>query len=304
MKILVHNYANSCSSQPMYLHECFSRVGLESSLWHPADPISVYDKLDSEKPDVLISSFNLMGKDLLAYLSENQNIKVILNITGCNQKALEDLEAVITKVYNLNCMFLLNEQHEVLDTLKSSCFNILNLPSCIDVFATKTPCPDYNLSAAIISNTRSPLFDSACEKHESYHTILLADNQDESSKEMDMIANTLNLTSIYDKYEKIVLVGDVNFTCSQVFFDSLARSRNVVVEPPEEQKELFNKVLSTLFHEEMDGYSPLDQKRDFQETIKEQAKKKHNAFSRCSTILKKMGNEEAAKVSLQISESI
>lgn len=297
MKILVHNYANSCSSQPMYLHECFSRVGLESSLWHPADPTSAYDKLDLEKPDVLISSFNLLNKDLLTYLSENQNIKVILSITGCDQKALEDLETVITKTYNLNCMFLLNEQHEALDTLKPSCFNILNLPPCLDVFATKAPSPEYNVSAAIITNVKTPLFDSVCEKKESYHKILLADNDNGPPKSMDMIANTLNLTSIYEKYDSVVLVGDVNFTCSQVFFDSLVRSRNVVVESPEEQKELFNKVLSTLFHEE-------DGEQDFQETIKKQAKKKHNAFNRCATLLKKIGNEEAAKISLQISESM
>ena len=92
MKLLIQNYSNSCSSQPMYLNECLSRVGLDSKLWNLNEPTSVYDKLDSEKPDLILTSFQTMHQDLIAYISQNKQVKLVVDITGIDQNILNNLE--------------------------------------------------------------------------------------------------------------------------------------------------------------------------------------------------------------------
>ena len=105
MKLLIQNYSNSCSSQPMYLNECLSRVGLDSKLWNLNEPTSVYDKLDSEKPDLILTSFQTMHQDLIAYISQNKQVKLVVDITGIDQNILNNLE-VMVKNQDIDCPFL------------------------------------------------------------------------------------------------------------------------------------------------------------------------------------------------------
>ena len=104
------------------------------------------------------------------------------------------------------------------------------------------------------------------------------------------------MNSLYDKYEEVVLTGDVNFTCSQVFFDGFVKSKKLTVRVPDEQKELFNQVLASLFYEEEDEPNL--------ENIKHQITKHHSCFNRAAQLTKELGEEMVSKTLLGITEQL
>ena len=292
MKLLIQNYSNSCSNQPMYLNECLSRVGVDSKMWNLNEQISVYDKLDSERPDVLVTSFATIHQDIVSYLTNNTSIKLVVDITGIDQAILNNLDALL-KNQNIQCPFYTSQDYKFLTTVKCDSRKVVNLLPCYDIFATKTPTPDYNIQAAVVSNRLSEKFTETCKLYETYHKVVMADNPDAS---FDLQANILNMNSLYDKYEEVVLTGDVNFACSQVFFDGFVKAKKLTVKVPEEQQELFNQVLSTLFYEEEDEPSI--------DNIKSQIKKHHSCFNRAAQFAKELGQEEISKTLLEVVKQI
>ena len=276
----------------MYLNECLSRVGVDSKMWNLNEQISVYDKLDSERPDVLVTSFATIHQDIVSYLTNNTSIKLVVDITGIDQAILNNLDALL-KNQNIQCPFYTSQDYKFLTTVKCDSRKVVNLLPCYDIFATKTPTPDYNIQAAVVSNRLSEKFTETCKLYETYHKVVMADNPDAS---FDLQANILNMNSLYDKYEEVVLTGDVNFACSQVFFDGFVKAKKLTVKVPEEQQELFNQVLSTLFYEEEDEPSI--------DNIKSQIKKHHSCFNRAAQFAKELGQEEISKTLLEVVKQI
>lgn len=292
MKLLIQNYSNSCSSQPMYFNECLSRVGIDTSIWNLNDGVSVYDKLDSVKPDVIMSSFQSIPPDMIQYLKSSPSIKLIVDITDIDQSMLDNL-LMILEAENISCPFLISQEYEFLRKAKTDKKEIVSILPCYDVFTPQNPVPEFNVSAAVISNRNSKKFEETCSLHEVYHKIVLADNQDLN---FDLQANVINMNSLYNKYDEIVVVGDVNFACSQIFFDGFVKSKKITVKVPEEQQELFNKVLSTLFYEEDEEPSL--------EKIEFQIKKNHSCFNRVSLLAKKLGEESASSKLLEMAKQL
>jgi len=292
MKLLIQNYSNSCSSQPMYFNECLSRAKVESKLWDLNDPVSVYDKLDLEKPDIIIASFQTVRQEILSYLKSNNSMKIVFDITGINQDILDNLELLIENEH-IDCPFFISQDYKFLTTAKAKKTKTINLlPSC-DIFGYQTPVPDFHVQAAVISNKLCDKFTESCEHYESYHKVLLADNPDPS---FDLQANVINMNSLYQKYDEIVLTGDVNFTCSQVFFDGFVKSKKLTVKVPDEQKDLFNQVLATLFYEE--GNEPS------LENIKSQIIKNHTCFTRSSQLASALGDKIASEALAKVAEQL
>jgi hypothetical protein len=291
MKLLIQNYSNSCSNQPMYLNECFSKIGVDCKLWNLNEPISVYDKLDSERPDVLITSFQTIQQDLISYLSGNK-IKIVIDITGIDQNIFDNLNQLVTS-QGIECPFFMSQDYKFLNNVNYGSRKVVNILPCYDIFSNKTPTPDYNIKAAIISNRVCDKFSEACKMYDTYHKIVLADNPDPN---FDLQANVLNMNSLYEKYQEVVLTGDVNFTCSQVFFDGFVKAEKLTVRVPEEQKELFNQVLATLFYEEKDTPNI--------DNIKQQIKKHHSCFNRAAQLAKELGEEMISKTLLEVTKQI
>ena len=292
MKLLIQNYSNSCSNQPMYLNECFSKIGVDCKLWNLNEPISVYDKLDSERPDVLITSFQTMQQDLISYLTNNNKIKIVIDITGIDQNIFDNLNQLVAN-QGIECPFFISQDYKFLTNVNYGPRKVVNILPCYDVFAAKTPTPDYNIRAAIVSNRVSDKFSEACAMYETYHKIALADNPDPN---FDLQANVLNMNSLYEKYQEVVLAGDVNFTCSQVFFDGFVKSEKLTVRVPDEQKELFNQILATLFYEE--------EEEPNLENIKKQIRSNHSCFNRAAQLAKELGEEMVSKTLLEVTKQI
>ena len=104
MKLLIQNYSNSCSSQPMYLNESMSKIGVDSKIWNINEPISVYDKLDTEKPNVVITSFQTIQEDLISYLTNNDKIQLVIDISGIDQDIFNNLSQLVTNK-KIDCPF-------------------------------------------------------------------------------------------------------------------------------------------------------------------------------------------------------
>lgn len=292
MKLLIQNYSNSCSSQPMYLNESMSKIGVDSKIWNINEPISVYDKLDTEKPNVVITSFQTIQQDLISYLTNNDKIQLVIDISGIDQDIFNNLSQLVTNK-KIDCPFFISQDYKFLSNVDYGSNKVVNILPCLDIFALKTNTPSYNIEAAIVSNRLSNKFTEACGMYKAYHKIVMSDNPDPS---FDLQANVLNMNSLYDKYEEVVITGDVNFTCSQVFFDGFIKSKKLTVRVPDEQKQLFNQVLATLFYEE--------EKEPNLENIKQQIKSNHSCFNRSAQLAKELGEETISKTLLEVAKQI
>ena len=111
MKILVQNYTSTLSTEPIYLNECFKRVGITSNVWD-SSKTSVFDALDLTTPDVLIMHYTSAAlQDVFKYLSNNKKISLSLNITGI-QKGHLDILTNLIDANNIECPFLFSNLHE------------------------------------------------------------------------------------------------------------------------------------------------------------------------------------------------
>ena len=88
MKILYHNYSNFLSTEPMYMHNTFTRCGIESVFWN-SSKTSAYDTFDLNKPDVFVTHFRTFTHDILDYLKNNRSkVEVVMNVTGATQSQI------------------------------------------------------------------------------------------------------------------------------------------------------------------------------------------------------------------------
>ncbi len=90
MKLLTQNYSSHYTTEPFYLTECFKRVGVDAHLWADSN-VSAFDMFDTVNPDVFVGHFAYLTEDVVKYLSQNKNIKPVINVTGTNQQQLKGI---------------------------------------------------------------------------------------------------------------------------------------------------------------------------------------------------------------------
>lgn len=276
MRILIQNYSDTMTTQPMYLHQCFRATeAAQSHLWNVKDPISAFDMLDRFNPDVFITSYKTINKDIIKYLGQRK-IPTVCDITNAAQEVLDQLDNMIAP------LFYITENYNFLSDVKSR--NVINrLHPALDVFSIPRSLPDFTVPVALICANANDDYKSYCEEYDSYHKINLA-GQEEG---FDLTENLATLSSLYQHYDKVILCDDIKVITSQVFFDSLMKSKNMFSKVPESQKELFNEFLSNMFEEE--------ETDDLLDGLKKQIAKKHTCFSRASRLMELLNNQEAAK---------
>lgn len=288
MKILIQDYTSILSTEPIYLNECFKRIGITSNLWDTSK-FSVFDMLDLTTPDILITHYASAAlQDIFKYLSNNKKTSLLLNITGA-QKGHLDILTNLMDINNVECPFLFSNLHEKIYTVKSK-KKILNLLPGVDLFLLKQNVPIFNLNAAVLSNNKD-LAQKASQGISTYHKIGVG-VQDEY---FDFTVNASNMKSLYDKYEKIVLASDLSVSFSQLFFDAVYNSKKVVLKTNDEKKS--GEILGDLF----DGN---EEDEDIATAIKNQIKTKHTCFNRASRMMHFLKNDNASKQLLKIGENL
>lgn len=289
MKILIQNYASALSTEPMYLNQCLNNAGAVSSTLWDTQSASAFDALDRVSPNLLLCHYNSPAmSDIVKYLSSNKNIDLALNITGASQKHVDMIQNMID-VNSISCPFFISNFHEKIFLPKAKT-KILNLLPAADIFLSKQNVPDFNLEVGILSNSKESAERTKLD-FKTYHKIGIGVNDDF----FDFNVNVMNMASLYDKYDKIVISADMPVAFSQFFFDSVYRSKKVTLKTNDEK--VCGEILGDLFESGEEDV-------DIASAVKEQVKRKHNCFKRASRLMSALNNDNAAKILNQLSEKV
>jgi|TARA_B100000085_G_C18562467_1_gene520158 hypothetical protein len=274
MKLLIHNYADHKSSEPIYLYQALQYANIDVAIW--SDPnASAFDVFDRAKPDVFITHYRFITNDILTYLNQSsKNIRLVVNVTDASETQLDSIKSVLPENY----------------LLFTNSFNgpsgVETIYPAADIF--QQPSNDFNLpnlkklSVGLISDKNSDTLQEIAGKNSVYHILYMGEDKDYA--DFDLRADVRSLKRIMKLYEQIHLVGDSNLCTSQLFFDLCLFSDNLRVTSTEQEK--FNKTMSKIF----DDVSDVE---DVQKEMKSQVKLKHTPFHRAARLMKMLGEKRA-----------
>jgi hypothetical protein len=242
MKILIDNYADSNQTEPFYFDSIFNQIeGCKSTIWHNPH-ISAYDMFDSVTPDIYITKPHMLTRDKLAYLVENKNIQLVLNITGVNEHNLKFLENTIEDE-KISCPLVFTNS-----VISPTCkyLNVSTILCGADLFLPNTGIPKYKLQRGIFVQNKTQIYNG---NDETYHYISTNNNL---INDVDIVMPAVYLQSIYHSYEKlsIRLSGDI---VPQYLFDAIAYGNNVSCELPESNP-MYDKVTTIMGISELKRY--------------------------------------------------
>jgi len=289
MKILFHNYSNPLSTEPLYLHNAFVKSGVNSTLWSNK-AVSTYDMFDTHKPDIFVTHFQVFSYDIMNYLKNNRGCEVVMNVTGATQAQVDSIEQAFAEA-NIKSPFIFTNDFSV--KVKAKKLNLIKLAPAADIFSLDYgPFKNVGIPEAIISNKFSENLDNYIANKEVFHLLYVTDKDLDSH--FDVRVNALNLQQLYKLYPKIVLVGDNDICCSQIFLDMNMSCKKVEVKSTDQDG--FNKMLSDMFTDSSG--------EDLQLEIKNQIKSKHTPFDRAWRFMKYLSNNDAMNKIMKIKNDL
>lgn len=271
MKILVENYSNLYTTEPMYLCNGFKMAGCDPRLWD-TNIHSAYDVLDMIKPDALIIKWNSIRLgDVIQYISANKSNspEIFLNITGADDETLSFL-----KKQGFWAKIFTNDYNQVSHNIQKTW---LVFPGA-DIFLPTPPVPNYTVDTAVCAESLEQSYN-----FESYHKLFFGSSENENA---DLTVNLGNLTSIYNRYKQFLIYGPINFIFSQLFFDATLRANRVIIKNSKEDEEEVRTILGQLFC--------LEYNESIENEVKKQILKKHTCLNRAQQMLALMDNASDA----------
>jgi hypothetical protein len=271
MRILVENYSNLYTTEPIYLCNGFKMAGCDPHLWD-TNIHSAYDALDMTKPDALIIKWNSIRlNDVIQYITTNKSNSpdIFLNATGADDETLTFLkkQGFWKKIFT-------NDYNQVSHNIQKTW---LVFPGA-DIFLPTQQVPNYTIDAAICSEALEPSYE-----FESYHKLFFGSSENDQA---DVTVNLGNLVSIYNRYKQFLIYGPVSFIFSQLFFDATLRANRVVIKNSKKDEEEVRTILGQLFC--------LDNNDNIENEVKKQIIKKHTCLNRAQQMLALMDNASSA----------
>mgnify|MGYP003116986923 CR=1 FL=1 len=281
MTTLIQNYSSALSTEAMYIQRCLAEVGEASFLW--SDPnASAFDTFDYIKPNLFITHFKYLTKDMVKYLSANKNISMALNVSGAQQEEIDMIESMVNDS-KVDVPLLFTNEYGKRLSVKS--LKLEGVYPAADIFIPRMPTPNYEMDTCIFSLTNNELVKEVAGKEDNYHIASL--HPQDQSGYADMHIDVTSAVSFYEKYKKIVLADDVNIVTSQLLFDSLLRCQSINIKVGEGQQSELDKILGTLFVESSeDG--------DLGQILKNQVRTRHNCFRRAARLLRLLKSQEVS----------
>jgi hypothetical protein len=282
MRILIQNYSSPFTTEPFYFMECFKRVGIDAHLWADNN-ISAFDMLDTVQPDVFIGHFAYLTEDIIKYLSQNKNIKPVINVTGTNEQQLKGItDTLMSLGIDGQILFTNNFNHPHKDVVHQI------LP-CFDVFVQALE-PKFNMPLAVIANVKNESVDNFIENKEVYHIASYAKKEEWS----DYATDIRSFWGVSRCYDEVTLVDNGMISMSQFFFQAtMFCNKFNVISQSVEQKEAFQKILSMLFSSE-------ETDENIESVIKKQILKNHTCFNRTSQLASILGAKEESEKLLEM----
>jgi|TARA_B100000085_G_scaffold273530_1_gene289108 hypothetical protein len=284
MKILIQNYSSHYTTEPFYLTECLRRAGIDSHLWADAN-VPAFDMFDTIAPDVFLGHFAYLTEDIVKYLSQNKNIKPVINITGTNQQQLKGVTDTFMSMGLENVLLFTNN---FVDSHGDSVHRIL---PAFDVFIQRGQA-EFDIPLAVITNNKEDSVDKFLEDKEVYHLVSYGANQEWS----DFTTDIRNFWAVSSCYDDVTVIDDGMISTSQFFFQATMMCKNLnIISQTEEQREAFQEILSILFSSEQTS-------EDVGAVVRKQILKNHTCFNRASQLASILGLEEESKKLLEMVE--
>lgn len=269
MKFLVSDYSSSESTEPLYLNTIFNSIGCNSTVW--SQNISAFDVFDLTKPDVFITHFSKISKDVVMYLKDNKNIDTVINITGLNQENLKRMEETLHE-FSIKPNFFFVNQYD--HNLKSNKTNIHVILHCADILFGQ-----QNRSYSIQNGIMVDHKDHIKPVGETYH--YLSNNQ-KLEQDADIVMPAHKLIPFYHNYGSIIF-RYFNNSMPQTFFDAGYYNGSVYFDIND--RSALNPYLQKLF-----GEDNLCTKENQQ--IHKRIKQKHTCLHRAKSILSQLPCKE------------
>lgn len=278
MKILFHNYANAFSTEPIYFHNALIKAGIDSVLWL-SRATSAYDMFDTYQPDVFVTHFQVFSYDILDYFKHNKFCEIAMNVTGATQAQINSVEQTLSDA-NIKCPLLFTNNFS---GVVNSKLNLQKIYPAADIFNMDFgPYKHAKVPEAIISDKFSEKVQNYIANKEVFHLLYLTGGDMDSN--FDIRVNAQSVAQLYKFYPKVVLIGDNDLCCSQVFLDANLSCEKVEVQSSD--IEGFQQMLTTMF-------SDVDEDvENIQAEIKSQIKSKHTPFDRAWRLMKYLKNED------------
>ena len=281
MKILIQNYSSPYSTEPLYLMECLKRVGVDAVLWADIN-ISAFDMFDTAKPDVFVGHFAYLTEDIVKYLSQNNHIKFLLNVSNTNEQQLKSIRDTLMSVSVNDVVYFSNNfAHNHGDSV------VKILPS-YDVFIQAPP-PQFNIPLAVLTNEKNEQVEEFIKDKEVYHLGSYGKEEEWADYKTDI----RSFWGVSRCYDEVTVVDDGMISMSQFFFQaSMLCNKFNVISQTQEQKEAFQEILSQLFTSEETSES-------VSEVVKKQIIKNHTCFNRSAQLMGLIGDLETSKKLLE-----
>jgi len=274
MRILIRNYTSVISTEAMYLARCLELADHQVHLW--SDDTSAFDMFDAFSPDIFITHFQFLDNDAVKYLSQNGNIKLVVNCTGMTTDQLKMLEDAV-EANKIDCPLLFTNAGSVIPYPKPEKLKMESILPGLDVFLPPQPAPDYEIDRAIVGLDTSLLLEKQKKSNSSYHLMKLTVSPDRD-KNFDMPVNILSLRGLYGKYKEMVFTTPMSILFSQLFYESVFYSKKVSFRLTEEEQPMFDKFLGSTFKEQ--------ETEDLASALKSQIKSNHTCISRTARLCK------------------
>ena len=274
MKILVSDYSSNYTTEPLYINTVLNQIGCKSTLL--SENMSVYDGFDLSKPDVHITHFKTITRDLIEYLKNNQSsIDLIINITEIDQQTLHKLDKILHDNKLKPCFYFTNEYDHNLVSRN----NITTILLGADLFIPSSH-KHYDIDYAIIVEDSVDI----SEYGETYHFLSCNNNMEHK---VDIFLPVSKLKQLYPNY-KHVLFKYFDGVFTQMFFDAGYAGIPIFYDVGVDEKDLLTKQLSKLLGKE--NCCSLDDINSGY--IRDIVMAKHTCFHRVKSILSQLPAKE------------
>ena len=292
MRVLIHNYSTSQTTEPLYLTEAFNAIeGVTANIWSAQVNASTFDVFDSFKPDLFITDIKMISNDVIKYLSSAPNIEMLVNVSDARQEHIDQAKDVFNE-NNINCPFMFFNNPNEFNTLKRKGIDLASLMLGADIYLSKqnVDSPDYSADLGVFSDYDAR--DRLSEEVSNFRTYHFLSSSEDLAGEVDISMHHMHTYSLFPKYKKSI-VTTKEPTIPQSFFDSIIYGNDTYIMPRYENQrdklsETMKKVLGVGF-----DLTSLDSEIDFS-LLKRKVLESHTCLSRAKRICEKLKRNEVA----------
>lgn len=282
MKFLIDNYAEYNNSQAIYFqkhlkdeeHECF---------FINEPKMSMFDYFDTIKPDIYITSTKKLSKDAVVYLSENQNIRLLLSVMEAKNSEILEIEEIL-RSHKIDCPFFITNRGDA-DMPFTKKIKMTRIMHGVDVNMPSDKSIEYKISKAVVTNNNYAVrnYDST------YHVV--STNQS-IAKDVDICLPINVIKTLINNYDEIIF-SDIDSHLPQLFFEAISLGKRVYYDIKGDDESLkAEKIINGIFGIG-DGlnYKSTNRIEDFSD-LQAVVNEKHTSIKRTKTLLSQIPSKK------------